>query len=102
MTEKYVDSIEEVSDWLCQLGYERFVQRFIESEIDGDVLPDLDINDLTTMQIPIGPEKKILKAIAEANSNRSTDSSPRSTKFLAPSRETKSTPLPSATSVPSL
>lgn len=96
MTGKSIDSIEEVSDWLCQLGYERFVGQFVENEIDGEVLPDLDINDLTTMQIPIGPAKKILKAIAEANSNRSTDSSPQSTIFVPPSRETKSTPLPSA------
>lgn len=76
MTGKSIDSIEDVSDWLCQLGYERFVERFVEYEIDGEVLPELDINDLTTMQIPMGPAKKILKAIAEVCSNGSTDPSP--------------------------
>ena len=65
MTAKFIHSVKDVSDWLCHLGYERFATLFVDNEIDGEVLPELDINDLATMQIPIGPAKKILKAIAE-------------------------------------
>ncbi len=73
MTGKTIDSVEDVSDWLHQLGYDRFVAQFIEHEIDAEVLFELDINDLTTMQIPIGPAKKILKAITQIPSNVGTE-----------------------------
>jgi len=58
-------SIESVSDWLRRLGYERFIPEFEANEIDADILSALDINDLVAMQIPIGPAKKILRAIEE-------------------------------------
>ena len=60
-------SIDDVSDWLRRLGYERFIQHFVANEIDGEVLADLDISDLAAMQLPVGPAKKILQAIAELN-----------------------------------
>jgi len=37
-------SIQDVSDWLQKLGYERFVPEFVANEIDGEVLPTLEIN----------------------------------------------------------
>ncbi len=54
---------DDVIQWLCDSGFERFAAQFRANEIDAEVLPDLDISDLASMQIPIGPAKKILKAI---------------------------------------
>ncbi len=53
----------DVVQWLQGLGFERFAAQFEANEIDAEVLPDLNIADLSSMQIPIGPAKKILKAI---------------------------------------
>jgi len=58
-------SIEDVSEWLRGLDYERFVPEFVANEIDAEVLLALDVNDLVAMQIPLGPAKKILWAIEE-------------------------------------
>ncbi len=53
----------DVVQWLQGLGFERFAALFEANEIEAEVLPDLNIADLSSMQIPIGPAKKILKAI---------------------------------------
>lgn len=93
MTGKSIDTIEDVCDWLCQSGYERFMERFAENEIDGEVLLELDINDLTTMQIPLGPAKKILKAIAELPPRESTGPIPHSVISAPASREATNAPV---------
>ncbi len=61
-------SVQDISDWLQRLGYERFIPDFVANEIDAEVLPTLDIRDLVAMQIPVGPAKKILTAIRELDS----------------------------------
>ncbi len=96
MTGKPIVTIEDVSDWLCQMGYERFAALFVENEIDGEVLPELNINDLTSLQIPMGPAKKILKAIAEANASKDTDAAPQPTALVSSTGVSVSAPLPDA------
>jgi class 3 adenylate cyclase len=54
----------DVAAWLRDLGLERYEPAFRENEIDGDVLPELTESDLERLGLPLGPRKKLLKAIA--------------------------------------
>ena len=53
-----------IGAWLRTLGLERYEQTFKDGEIDSEVLPDLTDADLRELDIPLGPRKKLLKAIA--------------------------------------
>jgi len=50
--------------WLGEHGFEQYAELFEESEIDGEVLFDLTNDDLKELGLPLGPRKKLLKAIA--------------------------------------
>jgi class 3 adenylate cyclase/predicted ATPase len=54
----------DVAAWLRGLGLERYEPTFRENEVDVQVLPELTESDLTTMGLPVGPRRKLLKAIA--------------------------------------
>ncbi len=54
----------DIGAWLRGLGLERYEQAFQQSEIDAEVLPELTDADLRELGIPLGPRKKLLKAIA--------------------------------------
>jgi class 3 adenylate cyclase len=54
----------DVAAWLRDLGLERYEPTFRENEIDWDVLPELTESDLEQLGLPLGPRKKLLKAIA--------------------------------------
>jgi hypothetical protein len=62
------------------LGLGQYEGTFRESEIEADVLPELTEADLEKLGLPLGPRKRILKAIANlggadspANSNCDID-----------------------------
>jgi class 3 adenylate cyclase len=54
----------DIATWLRELGLERYEPAFRENEIDAEVLPDLTESDLSALGLPIGPRRKLLKAIA--------------------------------------
>ena len=54
----------DIGAWLRCLGLGQYEARFRESEIEGDVLPELTETDLEKIGLPLGPRKRILKAIA--------------------------------------
>src|SRR5215469_11069314 len=54
----------DIAAWLRELGLERYEPAFRENEIDTEVLPDLTESDLSALGLPIGPRRKLLKAIA--------------------------------------
>jgi hypothetical protein len=54
----------DISAWLRELGLERYKEAFQEGEIDPEVLADLSDADLRELGIPLGPRKKLLKAIS--------------------------------------
>ncbi len=54
----------DVAAWLRDLGLGQYEGRFRENEIEADVLPDLTEADLEKLGLPLGPRKRILKAIA--------------------------------------
>jgi class 3 adenylate cyclase/tetratricopeptide (TPR) repeat protein len=56
----------EIAEWLRSLGLERYEPAFRENEIDLEIIPELTEADLVTLGLPLGPRRKLLKAIAEA------------------------------------
>ena len=54
----------DIAVWLRSLGLERYEPALRENEIDLDVLPELTEADLVTLGLPLGPRRKLLKAIA--------------------------------------
>ncbi len=54
----------DVGAWLRGLGLGQYEGAFRESEIEADVLPELTEVDLEKLGLPLGPRKRILKAIA--------------------------------------
>ena len=57
-----------ISEWLRGLGLERHADAFEAQEIDLEALPELSDEDLKDMGLPIGPRRKVLKAIRELGS----------------------------------
>jgi class 3 adenylate cyclase/predicted ATPase len=56
--------MRDIQKWLADLGLSQYAQTFSENLIDFDVLPDLAEDDLRELGLPMGPRKKLLKAIA--------------------------------------
>jgi len=56
---------DDVGRWLEELGLGEYAEAFAENKIDFRVLPELNSEDLREMDIPLGPRKLLLKAIAE-------------------------------------
>lgn len=54
----------DIAAWLRELGLERYEQAFRDNEIDWEVVPELTDSDLEKIGLPLGPRKKLLKAIA--------------------------------------
>jgi hypothetical protein len=52
-----------IGPWLESLGLGRYREVFIAQEIDLQILPDLTEAELASLGIPLGPRKKILKAV---------------------------------------
>jgi class 3 adenylate cyclase len=74
----------DVAAWLRGLGLGQYEGAFRESEIEADVLPELTEADLEKLGLPLGPRKRILKAIANLGDE---DKSPRPTRLARPSSE---------------
>jgi len=55
----------DIGLWLRDLGLGQYESVFRESEIEADVLPELTEADLEKIGLPLGPRKRILKAIAK-------------------------------------
>ena len=55
----------DVGAWLRGLGLGQYEGIFRDSEIEADVLSELTEADLEKLGLPLGPRKRILKAIAD-------------------------------------
>jgi len=53
----------DIAGWQRELGLEGHEPAFRENEIDAEVLPELTESDLSALGLPIGPRRKLLKAI---------------------------------------
>jgi class 3 adenylate cyclase len=74
----------DVGAWLRGLELGQYEGKFRESEIEADVLPELTEADLEKLGLPLGPRKRILKAIANLGDE---DESPRRTSLVRPASE---------------
>jgi class 3 adenylate cyclase len=57
--------MQEIVDWLNQLGMSEHAQRFAENKIDVSVLPYLTDQDLKDIGVPLGHRRKMLAAIGK-------------------------------------
>jgi len=57
--------MQQIADWLKQLGMSEYAQRFAENRIDFSVLPDLNDQHLKDLGIALGDRLKLLRAIRE-------------------------------------
>lgn len=55
--------VSNINQWLKELGLEKYIPLFVEQEIDESVLIELNEHDLEKLGLPLGPRKKLLKAI---------------------------------------
>jgi class 3 adenylate cyclase len=57
--------MEQIADWLKQLGMQEYIQRFAENDIDFAILGDLTDQDLEKIGVTsLGHRRKLLRAIA--------------------------------------
>src|SRR6202163_3586860 len=56
--------MQQIADWLAELGLSRYAQVFDENGIDLSVLSDLTDQDLEKLGIVLGHRRKMLRAIA--------------------------------------
>ena len=56
--------MQQIADWLKQLGMSEYAQRFAESRIDFSVLRDLTDQDLKELGVLLSDRRKLLRAIA--------------------------------------
>jgi class 3 adenylate cyclase len=61
--------MNQIADWLKQLGMEQYAQRFAENDIDFDILHDLTDQDLEKIGVTsVGHRRKLLRAITHVTS----------------------------------
>lgn len=54
-----------VHKFLVSAGVSEYVNKFIEQQVDLDALFMLNDQDLISLGLPLGPRRKLLKAIEE-------------------------------------
>jgi class 3 adenylate cyclase len=60
--------MQQISDWLGQLGLGQYAPRFAENDINFAILPDLTDQDLKELGVSsLGHRRQLLRAIAERN-----------------------------------
>jgi len=60
--------MQQIADWLKQLGMHEYAQRFAENDIDLAILNDLTDQDLEKIGVTsLGHRRKLLRAIADLN-----------------------------------
>jgi class 3 adenylate cyclase len=68
----------DIGAWLRGLGLGQYEGVFRENEVEADILPDLTEADLEKIGLPLGPRKRLLKAIAKLGSTPPETTPPRS------------------------
>ena len=60
----------DITAWLADRGLAKYAPRFVDEEIDLDALGLLDDDDLIALGLPLGPRRKLLRAVAEIGGAR--------------------------------
>jgi class 3 adenylate cyclase len=56
--------VQQIEDWLEELGMSEYAERFAENDIDTSVLGHLTDQDLKDLGVSLGHRRKILAAVA--------------------------------------
>ena len=56
--------------WLKSIRMGKYLQLFIDNEIDVDVVAELTDDDLKELDIPLGSRRRLLKAVEETDNLR--------------------------------
>ncbi|MGH8678913.1 MAG: SAM domain-containing protein, partial [Burkholderiales bacterium] len=56
-----------IAVWLEEIGLGQFARLFAKQQIEVEDLPELSEQDLEKLGIPLGPRKRLMKAIAGFN-----------------------------------
>src|SRR5262249_36275567 len=59
--------MQNIVEWLCELGLEQYVDLFVRNGIDADVLSDLTDQDLEKLGVLLGHRRRMLRAITQFN-----------------------------------
>ena len=70
--------MSKLQRWLHGLGLERFSEVFEREELTLDNLPELTDEELKELGLPLGPRKKLLKAIEALRGTKALRSAARS------------------------
>ncbi|MBM3394076.1 MAG: hypothetical protein FJY37_05470 [Betaproteobacteria bacterium] len=54
-----------ITQWLAAIGEAKYAKLFISQEISLDMLPDLTEDDIMELALPVGPRRRILKALGK-------------------------------------
>ena len=57
--------MQQIAEWLDNLGMSEYAERFAENKIDVSVLPHLTDQDLKDIGVLLGHRRKMLAAIAD-------------------------------------
>ena len=93
--------MQQIADWLEELGMSEYALRFADNHIDFSVLRELTDQDLKDLGVVLGDRRKMLRAIADIEViERNALAAPA--KAIATPRRTPiaSAPIPTATSRP--
>ena len=63
-------SNDDLGVWLKSVRMGKYLQLFVDNEIDVDVLAELTDADLKELEIPLGSRRRLLKAVAETDNLR--------------------------------
>src|SRR5262245_52232160 len=57
--------MQQVADWLEKLGMSEYAERFVENDIDFEILNELTDTDFDRLGVSIGHRRKIMRAVRE-------------------------------------
>jgi class 3 adenylate cyclase len=78
--------MQQIADWLHELGMSEYAQRFVENRIDLSVLPDLTDQDLEKLGVLLGDRRKMLRAISNLGGASLAVTAPSAPVVAKPSR----------------
>jgi class 3 adenylate cyclase len=71
--ERLVTAMQQIADWLKQLGMSEYTQRFVENHIDESIIRELTDQDLKDLGVgSLGHRRKLLRAIRELGETATT------------------------------
>jgi class 3 adenylate cyclase len=79
--------MQQIADWLKELGMAEYAERFAENRIDLSVLPDLTDQHLEKLGVALGDRLKILRAIRELSAATVAQPAPAAALVLQDSAE---------------